>query len=248
MNRLLVLSLIVLSAYYVNCLIVEEKLCESDLFNFNGKKVNTYFRVSGLNATLPNATKYLLNDTIDLDVDFFFRNEVHRYNGYVRTIFTEDFIKSSSDLRVDVHMHYVDGVRKNLKEYNKKISRNDKSKYLQIMATVQKTIDFLEYLRHLKNDKLHPQVISVRDLNATVLAKLPLVKNVHTLILDPNAPQSYFGKSILQIDDFKYNGTANGTLSYTLYIPNNDKHYKADPFDRDCKRAWLYLPKFYQKN
>ena len=82
------------------------------------------------------------------------------------------------------------------------------------------------------------------------ITPLPVDRKNETLVFDRQLLDVYFNKGILAIQDFEH-GTAkgNGTVIFSLYVPislNATKYKKEkDPFDRDCKTAWLHLPKFF---
>lgn len=239
--------LLVLSIVYVNALKLE-KLCLNDVFKFNGQEVNSYYRISNLNATIANSTgHYLLNQTIDYEVDFWFKQRVKRFNGYVEEIFTKKFVEDSSKTRVDIYRDFINGIFTNLAEYRKKVNQNDFPKLIRTLNEVNKTVDFLNHLYQLKKNVLTYQVLSIDGLNKITLP-LPLNSQNETLIFNKQLPDYYFNKAILKIDAFEHGTSSNnGTLNFSIYVPVNDKNYQKtkDKFDRDCLKAWRYLTEFY---
>ena len=251
--KLLVLSLVFLSAYSASCLKLE-KLCNSDVFKWKNVQVNTYYHITNLTSTIANQTSYyLLNDTIKLEgTDFLFRVKVQRMNNYVKEIFTRSFLKDGSDFLTDMYSDWVNGVYKELASYRSKVSRADLLKLESLLLDANKTINFVSHLSQLKKTVLTTGVMTANALNQTLLP-LPLDKKNETLVFGNNTSlDTYYNKGILKIDDFEHSTRkANGSLTFSLYVPVslNATIYKRDkdPFDRDCKSSWMHLPKFFSK-
>ena len=250
--KFLILSLVLLSAYSASGqkLAKLEKLCQQDIFKWNNVQVNSFYMVSNLNSTIANQTSYyLLNETLNFKVDFWFKNRVEYHNKYVREIFTKEFLAKSSDFKVEMYRDWVRDIYKELAGYRNKVARNDRPKLEAVLSNANKTVNFMNNLLQLRNSILTFGMINRNALEKTLLP-LPLDKKNETLAF--NSTDIYFNKGILRIDDFEYGGTkASGTVNFSIYVPVslNATKYKRekDPFDRDCKAAWLHLPKFFVK-
>lgn len=248
--KLLVLSLVLLSAYSTSGLKLE-KLCTGDVFKWQKAEVNTYYRISNLNSTIANQTSYyLLNETL-VKADFWFKAKVERHNNYVREIFTKSFLKESSDFRVSMYLDWVRDIYKELAAYRSKVPRSDLPKLEVLLSNANRTSNFMSHLLELKKTKLTYGVLSRNALQKALLP-LPLDKKNETLVFDKQLLDLYYNKGILKIDDFEH-GTrkANGTVNFSVYVPVslNATKYKneKDWLDRDCKTAWLHLPKFFEE-
>lgn len=247
--KFLILGLVLLSAYSANGLKLE-KLCKSDVFKWQNATVNSYYQIAKLNSTIANQTShYLVNETLDFKVDFWFKAKLERHNEHVREIFTKSFVKDSGELGVSMYFDWVRDIYKELAAYRKKVSRSDLPKLEALLSNVNKTVDFVGHLLQLKKTKLTYGVMSRYALQQ-MLQPLPLDRKNETLTFN-NQLDLYYNKGLLKIEDFEH-GTrkANGTVIFSVYVPvslNTTKYKKEkDPFDFDCKSAWAHLPKFFE--
>jgi hypothetical protein len=182
--------------------------------------VNAYYKIENLHATIADqAQHYLLNKTIDFDLDHSFEQTVEQHNRYVEEIYTSKFVKNSHLIRVKFYTSWITYGYKEMMRYKELLYGNDLKKLIKMLETVKKTIDFLEHLYQLKQTKLTPKIISLDELNNQI--KFLQLNKSETFVF-ASRTQDMMNRGFMKIDGFDYDANcknANGILRYSLYIP-----------------------------